>query len=144
MQLHPSHSELAAFYTLQSIAAGFVGLDFSQDIGNLFQVRRKSLPEKSRDYWAFAHSMDRGDLVLVICHHFPFALVEVDGEYNYVRKPVPEIGVWFRHFRRVKNVRYYADRVTNAQSWEQVKMTDTISPLHDSKSASWQLIESWK
>jgi len=141
MQLHPSESEHAAFYTVQSVAAGFIGLDFVRDVGDLFQVSRQALPEHQRDYWAFAHSMGRGDLVLVVCHHFPFALVKVDGDYNYVRKAVPEIGVWFRHFRKVTDVRYYADYVTNAAEWEHTTMTGTISPLRDSKSASWKLIE---
>jgi len=144
MQLHPDQSELASFYTTQSVAAGFIGLDCSHDVGDLFRTTRESLPEKQRDYWEFAHSMSKGDLVLIICHHFPFALVKVDGDYNYIRKPVPEIGVWSRHFRRVNDVRYYSDYVTNAASWEQIKMTDTISPLRDPKSASRRLIGSWR
>ena len=149
MQLHPSQSHLAAHYTIQSVAAGFIGLDFppEQNVGDLMEIGRRALPPKCQDYWAFAHSMAKGDLVLIVCHHFPFALVTVDrkfGDYNYIRKPVPEIGVWFRHFRRVSDVRYYADHVTNAASWERSTMTDTISPLRDSNSASWKLIESWR
>jgi len=144
MQLHPDQSDLASFYTVQSIAAGFIGLDCSYDVGDLFRTTREALPEKQRDYWEFAHSMGKGDLVLFICHHFPFALVKVAGDYNYIRKPVPEIGVWFRHFRRITDVRYYADHVTNSASWKQIKMTDTISPLKDSHSESWRLIESWR
>jgi hypothetical protein len=84
-----------------------------------------------------------GDKVLIICHHFPFALVTVDGDYNYVRNPVPEIGVWFRHFRRIRDLQLYSDRVTNANNWQQIKMTDTIARLQDVKSASYELIQSW-
>ncbi len=83
------------------------------------------------------------DQVLIISHHFPFALVTVEGSYNYIRQTVPELGVWFRHFRRVKDVRLYSDYVTNAASWEQLTMTDTISPLRDPNSASYNLIKSW-
>lgn len=61
--------------------------------------------------------------MLIISHHFPFALATVAGDYNYIRQAVPEIGVWFRHFRRVKEVQLYSDRVTNAANWQQLKMT---------------------
>jgi hypothetical protein len=83
------------------------------------------------------------DSVLIITHHFPFALVKVTGKYNYIRDTAPELGVWFRHFRKVKNVRYYADYKTNAKSWTQLTMTDTISPLRDPKSQSFKLIKDW-
>jgi len=143
MQLHPNQPKQASSYAAQSLSAGFIGLDFAEDVADLTRCTQKSLPLENRDYWAFAHKMSVGDLVLIISHHFPFALAKVDGDYNYIREPVPEIGVWFRHFRRVKDVRYYSDLVTNAASWEKLTMTDTISPLHDPKSASWQLMESW-
>ena len=81
------------------------------------------------------------DKVLIIVHHFPFAIATVDGEYNYIRTPVKEIGVWFRHFRRIKNLSYYGDFVTNARNWEPIKMTDTISPLRDHSTQSYRLIE---
>ena len=84
-----------------------------------------------------------GDRVLIIAHHFPLALATVTGEYNYIRQPEPEIGVWFRHFRRVGDIRHYADRVTNAATWQQLTMTDTISPLRDPNSASYKLIAAW-
>ena len=63
-------------------------------------------------------SMSVGDRVLIIVHHFPFALATVLGEYNYIAAPEPALGVWFRHFRRIdKGARaYFADRVTNARS----------------------------
>jgi len=37
----------------------------------------------------------------------------------------------------------YADLVTDVRGWEQIKMTDTISPLRDPNSKSYQLIENW-
>ena len=144
MQLHPNQPKQASSYAAQSLAAGFIGLDFTHDVGDLLRTTQQALPSEQRDYWAFAHEMRVGHLVLIISHHFPFALARVDGDYNYIREPVPELGVWFRHFRRVTDVRYYSDFVTNAASWKQIKMTDTISPLHDPKSASRQLIASWQ
>jgi len=67
----------------------------------------------------------------------------VVGEYNYIRTPVPEIGVWFRHFRRVSEVKYYGDWVTNPADWQRLVMTDTISILNDPNSLSYRLIEEW-
>ena len=45
--------------------------------------------------------MEVGDWVLLFTHHFPFALVRIAGPYNYIRSTAPEIGAWFRHFRKV-------------------------------------------
>jgi hypothetical protein len=70
-------------------------------------------------------------------------LVRVAGPYNYIKYTVPEIGVWFPHFRAVDNVRYFADFITNAREWNPLTMTDTISPLRDPGSRSYRLIEEW-
>lgn len=143
MQLHPSRPNQAVEYTVKSLAAGYIGLDFSSDVGNLLRVSQTELPQGQRDYWGFAHEMKEDDRVLIIAHHFPFALVKVTGGYNYIHNIVPEIGVWFRHFRAVNDIRFYGDFFTNAKDWQQTTMTDTISPLRDKKTLSFQLIEQW-
>lgn len=143
MQLHPSESEGAIRHTVESLSAGYIGLDFATDVPDLLTVPQTALPDNQRHYWAFAHEMDIGDRVLLFAHHFPFALARVAGAYNYIRSTAPEIGVWFRHFRKVDNVRYYGDLVTNAQNWEPITMTATITPLRERDSASYQLIEQW-
>lgn len=145
MQLHPSESGQAIRHCVNSLAVGYIGLDFESDVGDLLTINQTSLPEKARDYWAFAHEMSIGDKVLIIAHHFPFAIVTIAGNYNYIRSQEPKLGVWFRHFRKIEkeNVRFYADFVTNAKNWEQIKMTDTISPLRDPQSKSYKLIEEW-
>jgi hypothetical protein len=143
MQLHPEQPGEAFRHAVESVAAGHIGLDFESEIGDLRAANKADLPTNQKDYWAFAHEMEIGDPVLVIVHHFPFALVTVSGDYNYIRRPAPELRVWFRHFRSVKNVRYYADFRTNAAGWEQFRMTDTISPLRSTTSKSYLLIKSW-
>lgn len=143
MQLHPSDSEHATKHTIESLAAGYVGLDFYRDVGDLMKISQERLPVGQRDYSAFAHEMTKGDIVLILTHHFPFAIATISGQYNYIKKTAPELGVWFRHFRRIKNVKYYADYVTNAASWQSITMTDTISPLRDLRSSSYRLIEEW-
>jgi hypothetical protein len=135
---------LAAHHAVESLSAGFVGLDFSGDYGDLSLLSNAStLPTGQKDYLQFARVMAKGDLVLIILHHFPFALAVIDGDYNYIKNPEPEIGVWFRHFRRIRDAKYYADFVTNASSWEKVVMTDTISPLNNRNSKSYRIIEKW-
>ena len=143
MQLHPADPEEAVKHCVESLAAGYIGLDFREDVGDLMSTNQSALPENQRDYWAFAHEMAAGDTVLIIAHHFPFALVTIHGEYNFIRSTAPELGVWFRHFRKIRDVRYYADLVTNAQMWERITMIDTISPLRDPTSLSYRLIEEW-
>jgi hypothetical protein len=86
--------------------------------------------------------MTEGDRVLIVVHHFPFALATVDGEYNYIRNVAPEIGVWFRHFRRVRRG-ILPDYKTDAHDWPRTKMTDTIRPLRRDDTVSYQLLEEW-
>jgi len=145
MQLHPGEAKIAAFHAAQSLLAGFIGLDFETNVGDLLRpgFKQQELPKKHRKYWAFAHEMDIDDRVLVSVHHFPFALVTVAGEYNYIREPVPQIGVWFRHFRRIEDVRFYADELTNIKKWEPISMTDAIEPLRNPQSQSFRLIQEW-
>jgi len=143
MQLHPAESGNAIKHTVESLSAGYIGLDFVEDVPDLLTVAQDELPEKQRNYAAFAREMKVDDRVLLFTHHFPFALVRISGEYNYIRSAAPEIGVWFRHFRQVDDVRYYGDFVTNAREWESITMTATITPLRDPMSASYRLIEQW-
>ncbi len=141
MQLHPDDSKNSGFYSNQSIATGFIGLDFATEAGDLLAESQKNILSSQKDYMSFAKDMQIGDKVLIISHHFPVALVTVDDDYNYMRRAEPKLGVWFRHFRRIKNVVYYADFKTNAKAWEQYIMTDMISILKDKNSKSCKLIE---
>src|SRR5260221_8061631 len=97
MQVHPAMPEDAVKHTIESLVAGYIGLDFASEVGDLVQTEQRLLPPNQRDYWAFAHEMREGDLVLIIAHHFPVALLKVAGPYNYIRTIAPEIGVWLRH-----------------------------------------------
>jgi hypothetical protein len=143
MQLHPSESGGAVRHTVESLASGYIGLDFSEDVPDLLTIAQEALPANQRHYWAFAHEMDVDDRVLLFAHHYPLALVRIAGPYNYIRSRAQEIGVWFRHFRSVDDIRYYGDLVTNAREWEYLVMTATITPLRDSTSSSFQLIRRW-
>ena len=143
MQLHPSSPGGAIKHTVESLSAGYIGLDFAVDVPDMKTITQAQLPDSQKNYWAFAHEMNRGDRVLLFAHHFPFALAQVTGEYNYVRAAVPELGVWFRHFRSVDDVRYYGDFSTNARNWRPLTMTATITPLREPTSESYLLIEEW-
>jgi hypothetical protein len=143
MQLHPSEPGGAVAHSVKSLEAGYIGLGFGAEVGDLTNLTAADLPANQQDYLAFAQKMKEADRVLIVSHHFPLAVCEVAGPYNYIREHVPELGIWFRHFRAVRDVRYYADFRTNAREWERLTMTDTISPLRDPESASYRLIRSW-
>ncbi len=143
MQVHPGDPTDAVKHTVSSLSAGYIGLDFVRDVPDLLTITQDDLPSDQKNYWAFAHEMKVGDHVLVFAHHFPLALVRVAGEYNYIRSIAPEVGVWFRHFRRISDVSYYADFVTNPQEWERLVMTATITPLRKDSTGSYQLIQRW-
>lgn len=140
MQLHPGDSGNSISHSASSLSSGFIGLDFESDIGDLEFEKIENIPKHQKDYVAFEKNMNIGDQVLIISHHFPFAVCTISGEYNYIKKPVPELGLWFRHFRRVDDIRYYADYKTNALTWQSIKMTDTISPLKTEGTLSLNLI----
>jgi len=145
MQLHPSDPKRAAMHAAESLVAGFIGLDFPEDPGDLPLLKPQPhrtgvLPHEL----TFATKMAVDDKVLVIVHHLPFALATVDGGYNYIRIADPRLRVWFRHYRRVRDVKFYADFVTNARDWEMIKMTGTVQVLTDPESASYKMIEHWE
>lgn len=143
MQLHPADPSESTKCCVESLAAGFIGLDFGKDVGDLRKADLTALPSGQRDYKDFATRMRRGDLVLVMAHHFPFALARVAGKYNYIARRDPSLGIWFRHFRGVDDVRYYADWQKNARKWPQIIMTDAISVLKDQSGKSFQLMKAW-
>jgi hypothetical protein len=148
MQLHPDDAPEALRYSVESLAAGYIGLDFATDIPDLMTIEQSALPQGERQYWLFAREMARGDNVLIFVHHFPFALVTIanneSGDYNYIRRRAPEIGVWFRHFRGVERpVRFYADFQKDSTKHQRIEMLDTIQPLRDPNSKSHQLMEEW-
>ncbi len=66
MQLHPNEPESAAYYASQSIAAGFIGLDFETEVGDLLAEGQQDILTTQRDYLAFAREMEIGDKVLII------------------------------------------------------------------------------
>ncbi|MDC0294652.1 hypothetical protein OAK98_04575 [Mariniblastus sp.] len=143
MQLHPYRSEGSVRHAAESLNAGFIGLGFAHHIGDLHTVEKETLPDRQRNYWAFAHEMEIGDIVLVMARNFPFAICTVSGDYNYIREPVSELGVWFRHFRPVIDVSYYADVYINPHEWHRITMTGTIDPLRSRDSQSRRLIDEW-
>lgn len=144
MQIHPDDSENAVKHAIDSLAAGYIGLDFGTNIGDLTKIKQEKLPENQRDYLAFAKEMKIGDTILIIAHHFPFAMVTVSGKYNFIRKKSGKLGFWFKHFRKVKDIKYYSDYVKNPKSWKKIIMTDAISPLRDANRLSFKLIDQWK
>ncbi len=143
MQLHPGDSDRSAEYAARCLAAGFIGLDFPEDPGDLTKIRREELATTQRDFWDFAHTMSPGDWVLVIVHHFPYALTRVQGGYNYLKAEPEEMGIWFRHFRKIDETAFYADYLKDATSWERITMTDTISVLTTPDTKSRMLIDEW-
>lgn len=144
MQLHPSDPSRAMKYAAESIGAGFIGLDFRTDLGDMNRINPATVDEGQAGYLDFLKIAEE-DHVLIVVHHFPFALVQVAGPYNYIASPEKDLGVWFRHFRRIHKERtlYYADKVKNAQDWEPINMPATLGSLVSPDTKSYRLIEEW-
>lgn len=144
MQLHPNEPSYAAFYTVNSLANSFIGLDFSEDTGDLTKLKVDSLETSPNNIKAFVYEIKTDDWVLIFLHHQPFALVTNIGDYNYIKNSVSELNIWFRHFRKVKKVSYYSDVFGKIQEKHSVlKMTNTFSGV-SSGTESGNLIDEWK
>lgn len=153
MQLHPMEPRVALRHTVTCLAANLIGLDFGErysgptrpgeDVGDLLRADPASLPESQRGFRVFATDMREDDYVLVMAHNFPFALCRVAGPYNYVREIPPELKIWFHHFRRVDDVRYYGDFVTDAHAWQRIPTPQTIGRVSDEDGPVFQLIRGW-
>ena len=133
MQLHPGgDSRWAMEYASQSIATGFIGLDFglTEDgnvVGDLLADNNQKIPSGQEKFVDLAKEMAVGDKVLIMVHQCPFAVVTVAGEYNYIRISEPELKIWFRHFRRIKSPIYFSDFVVGNGKW--LRNIELIMPL---------------
>lgn len=148
MQLHPDEARWAMEYASQSIAAGFIGLDFAltEDgnvVGDLLADNNQKILSHQNDYFPFATEMDVDDKVLIMVHNRPFAVVTVAGGYNYIRRSEPELKIWFRHFRKIKSPIYFSDFVVGRGGWlqENFVMANTIQPLINPDTISYRLIQ---
>ena len=145
MQMHPADSGNAVNHSVRCLSRGYIGLDFKDTVGDLTAgIDRSELPEGQHDYMDFATPMKVGDFVLIFAHHFPLALVNVTGDYNHIKEHDESLGIWCTHFRKIELLGYYADWVTNANNWDSIKMTDTISKLSTDTGKSYQLIDEWR
>ena len=55
MQLHPNNASEAVRHAVQSLAAGYIGLDFAEDSRGFEQNRRGSNYRKSRNRTGLLH-----------------------------------------------------------------------------------------
>lgn len=61
MQLHPNQPGEATRHAVESLSAGFIGLDFAEDFGDLTLLPDASrLPVGHKDYLQFARSCRSG------------------------------------------------------------------------------------
>lgn len=142
MQLHPSDPSRSVEYASICLCAGMIGLDHDVDIGDMRRADPVVLPPTQRDYFQLATHMADGDKILIVAHHYPFAFATVSSDYFYITKIQKELNVWFRHFRRVKNVKFVGDILTNPKKLPRIPMTDTISSL-GKNTASFQFIQKY-
>jgi hypothetical protein len=158
MQLHDlGYKRQAIKYCVESLAAGYIGLDFHKDTGDLSVIKKDSpnykglLPGSEGRCWVFAHEMKKDDIVLIMAHNRPFSLVEVIGEYNYIKHTDSDSPAkfWFRHFRAVKVLDYYADYIYDTNYIHDTKenntliMADTIVKVDNTKTEFYKFIVEW-
>lgn len=129
MKLHPNEPAKALEHTINSLCRKYIGLDFEHFYGDLAVATPEDIGHQRR-YQVFATEMKEEDLVLIVVHRRPFALVEVVGPYNYLKTdPEKTLGVWFRHFRRIKFHGYYADCHVNPGGWPFIRTPGAISRI---------------
>ena len=108
MQLHPNEPRDSMFYTVQCLTHGYIGLDFGEEVGDLRTADTSHLAQSEKLFVQIESSMKSGDIVLIMSHNKPFALVEVIGKYVYI-DDYRKLSVWCPHLRPVRVLDYYAD-----------------------------------
>ena len=90
-------------------------LNKESNAGDLLTLQDDDKLGYQKSYLPFARDMKIGDIVLIVSHHNPIAIVKITSDYNYIRQVIPELGIWFRHFRQIDkdNIIYYSDFETN-------------------------------
>lgn len=149
MNLHPNESMKSISHTTASLTANYIGLGFLNDPGDLEISSPLPIHQSNNEftYWQFYAELKIGETVAIFAHNLPFALVQVSGEYNYIKSPMPESGLWFNHFRKIENLRYFLDEYT-FEKWinffENPPPTQmTIQRHSDTSKPIYKFIEAW-
>ncbi|WP_061243625.1 hypothetical protein [Leptospira interrogans] len=143
MQLHPDDQSLATDYTVKCLTNNYVGLDFPSGSYDLSEYDIDKLEAFPNNIRAFAKQITYNDYILIFHHNIPFALITEIGNYNYLKEVIPEMGIWFRHFRRFKKISYFNDVYKQGKDEHyKITMANTISEAsEDTKTV--ELIKDW-
>lgn len=154
MNLHPTDEKLQMKCVTESLAAGFIGLGFDvgADPGDLDKINPddpRVSPQANKTYWSI-QKIEQNDFVAIFAHNEPIALVKVIEEYNYIKKSLPELGIWFNHFRRIERdkINYFADLDSYKQKELITLYGDNITKMtiqghQDPEKEIYQFIEKW-
>ena len=143
MQLHPERIDRARDLALESLERGYVGLDFRGKVGNL-SVSHDGTEKGQRPYRLIQSEMAVGDLVLIQVGEEPLALAEVEGDYEFEPDPKNARGVWFRHMRKVGNVRYYDVYIQSGATRERLPLRPALQAVRRTDQPAYRLIERWR
>ena len=146
MQLHPNDSENSMFYTVQCLAHGYIGLDFGEAMGDLKTEDISQLPPSEKLFVQIESPMKSGDIVLVMSHNKPVALVKVIGEYVFINEYLKDhlkFPAWCSHFRPVQVLSYYADWAGEPELAKKLIMSNTIQPIDKQDGLFYQLVDKW-
>lgn len=145
MQLHPDEPEYATYYTVECLMNSYIGLGFEGADKDLSSIDYNSLETTPNNIYAFVHDISKDDWILIFHHNAPFALVTELGPYNFIKMNVPEMNIWFRHFRRFNKEKlsfYYDVFKTGINKHSGIKMTNTFSEASED-SETVKLIKEW-
>ena len=143
MQLHPNRSKHSMFYTVQCLANGIIGLDFGKETKNLKIANTSILPRNEKRFVPFATEMKSNDIVLIMSHNKPLALVEVIGEYVYIAG-YRQSPVWCNHYRPAKVLSYYADWRGGTEYLNDIGKSSTIQKINDQAGSFYRFVNKWR
>ena len=142
MQLHPNDPDNSMLYTVQCLAHGFIGLDFGKETKNLEIADISLLPPSEKRFVPFAKEMKSGDIVLIMSHNKPLALVKVIGEYVYIAG-YRQSSVWCHHYRPVKVLGYYADWGGGTEYLKSIGKSSTIQKIEKQTGPFYKFVDEW-
>lgn len=115
---------------ISSLTSGFIGLVNKKD----FKIDFETL---------FKDEMLVGDIVMIVCNDYPFALVEIVSDSIYINKIQPHMGIYYSNFRKIKIIKYYFDYTQQMNENNKINLISVLSKLVDQDLQWYKIMDQW-
>ena len=114
---------------ISSLTSGFIGL-----------INEKNLTTELED---FKNGMSVGDIVMIVCNDYPFALVKIMSNSIYMEEIKPDAGIYYNDFRIIKTIKYYFDYTQQMNENNRINLIGILSKLVDPNKKWYKIMNQW-